>query len=179
MGEQLPERYACASGLVVRRELRHKGSDRFVKRQAARFQPFALHRHSLRRARGGCVVLHRAPERRGPELSASLAERDVSGRAHPVMADVGCRNTVFGAEAQEASLHIDRWKDAGILHFRIEFVHESSQQVTRVTRAFTDYFNGRTSAGELNAIVQRISPQGTTEGSLYVPKDYLTLPVLQ
>ena len=36
-----------------------------------------------------------------------VALRDVSGRAHPVMADVGCRNTVFGAEAQEASMHLD------------------------------------------------------------------------
>ena len=26
------------------------------------------------------------------------------------MADVGCRNTVFGAEAQEASLHLDNWQ---------------------------------------------------------------------
>ena len=25
------------------------------------------------------------------------------------MADVGCRNTVFGAEAQEASLHLEAW----------------------------------------------------------------------
>ena len=32
-----------------------------------------------------------------------VALRDDAGRAHPVMADVGCRNTVFGAEAQEAS----------------------------------------------------------------------------
>ena len=43
--------------------------------------------------------------------------RDVGGRAHPVMADVGCRNTVFGAEAQEASLHLDSWRRAGIATF--------------------------------------------------------------
>ena len=47
------------------------------------------------------------------------------------MADVGCRNTVFGAEAQEASLHLDAWRAAGIRHFRLEFVHESAEQVTR------------------------------------------------
>jgi putative protease len=28
-----------------------------------------------------------------------VALRDASGRAHPVLADVGCRNTVFGAAA--------------------------------------------------------------------------------
>ena len=108
-----------------------------------------------------------------------VAVRDVGGRSHPVMADVGCRNTVFGAEAQEASLHLDSWRRAGIVHFRLEFVHESAAQVTRVTRAFADFLAGRTSTGELNSALKRISPQGITEGSLYVPKDYLTLPVLQ
>ena len=39
-----------------------------------------------------------------------VALRDTAGRAHPVMADVGCRNTVFGAEAQEASLHLAAWR---------------------------------------------------------------------
>ncbi|HYV61328.1 MAG TPA: DUF3656 domain-containing protein, partial [Bryobacteraceae bacterium] len=52
-----------------------------------------------------------------------VALRDSGGRAHPVMADVGCRNTVFGAEAQEASLHLTEWLAAGIRHFRLEFVH--------------------------------------------------------
>ena len=49
------------------------------------------------------------------------------GRSHPVMADVGCRNTVFGAEAQEASGHLDLWRAAGIRHFRLEFAHESAE----------------------------------------------------
>ena len=48
--------------------------------------------------------------------------RDESGREHPVMADVGCRNTVFGAEAQEASPHLEAWRRSGIRHFRLEFV---------------------------------------------------------
>jgi putative protease len=108
-----------------------------------------------------------------------VSVRDGSGRSHPVMADVGCRNTVFGAEAQEASLHMDLWRSAGIAHYRLEFVHETAAQVTRVARAFAGYLSGSLSAGELTSLVQRVSPQGTTEGSLYVPKDYLVLPVLQ
>src|SRR6185436_17338680 len=51
-----------------------------------------------------------------------VALRDSNGRTHPVMADVGCRNTVFGAEAQEASSHLQTWQDAGIEHYRLEFV---------------------------------------------------------
>src|SRR6185312_881640 len=49
-----------------------------------------------------------------PCESHVVALRDAAGREHPVMADVGCRNTVFGAEAQEAAKHIDAWREAGI-----------------------------------------------------------------
>ena len=61
------------------------------------------------------------------------------------MADVGCRNTVFGAEAQEASAHLNAWIGAGIRHFRLEFVHESAEQVREVTRAFESALSGEIS----------------------------------
>ena len=74
----------------------------------------------------------------------SVALQDSKGRAHPVLADVGCRNTVFGAEAQEAGLHLlDAWRLAGIRHFRLEFVHESGDQLRRVCQAFCDALTGR------------------------------------
>ena len=108
-----------------------------------------------------------------------VALRDSAGRAHPLMADVGCRNTVFGAEAQEASLHLEDWMAAGIHRFRLEFAHETSDQVKRVTRAFEDLLAGRRSPRDLSQYLQRIAPEGATQGSLYVPEGYLTLPVLQ
>lgn len=108
-----------------------------------------------------------------------VALRDRQGRAHPVMADVGCRNTVFGAEAQEASAHLDAWRRAGIRHFRLEFVHESGADVARVVRAFAAYFAGGQTAAELGAALRRIAPEGTTEGSLFVPKGFDAFPILQ
>jgi U32 family peptidase len=105
--------------------------------------------------------------------------KDSKGRAHPVMADVGCRNTVFGAEAQEASAHLDAWKQAGIRHFRLEFVHESGEQVRHVFQAFEAALCGRATSKELAVQLRRLAPQGTTEGSLFVPADYWKLPVLQ
>jgi putative protease len=108
-----------------------------------------------------------------------VALKDPSGRAHPVMADVGCRNTVFGAQAQEASLHLANWLDAGIRHFRLEFVHESGAEVRQVTRAFQSMLDGRITGEQLAAELKRIAPQGTTQGSLFVPDGYLTLPILQ
>jgi len=108
-----------------------------------------------------------------------LALRDMSGRAHPVMADVGCRNTVFGAEVQEASRQLEAWRQAGIRHFRLEFVHESGEEVTQIGRLFADALAGTLPAVELTRRLQRLAPQGTTEGSLFVPENYLTLPLMQ
>jgi putative protease len=105
--------------------------------------------------------------------------KDSAGRAHPVLADVGCRNTVFGAEAQEASRHLDEWKRAGIRHFRLEFVHESTAVVKEITQAFAAALVGEISSPQLAGALKKFAPQGTTEGSLFVPADYLKLPILQ
>ena len=110
--------------------------------------------------------------------SHRIALRDAQGRAHPVLADVGCRNTVFGAEAQEASRHLDEWRAAGVLHFRLEFAHETADEVLRVASAFADALAGRIRAADLGAVLARHAPGGTTEGSLFVPHDYERVPLL-
>jgi putative protease len=114
-----------------------------------------------------------------PCESHRVALRDDHGRVHPVMADVGCRNTVFGAQAQEASRHLDLWRAAGIRHYRLEFVHEGAPEVRAVAEAFGAALRGRLAPAELSRRLQRIAPQGTTEGSLFVAGDYLELPLLQ
>jgi putative protease len=107
-----------------------------------------------------------------------VALRDMNGRAHPVMADVGCRNTVFGAEAQEASQHLQRWREVGIEHYRIEFVHETHDQVTHIARAFAAALNGKLDHVGLKRELERALPQGITEGSLFVPDNYLEVPTM-
>jgi putative protease len=105
--------------------------------------------------------------------------RDQNGRQHPVIADVGCRNTVFGAEAQQAGEHLSGWLRAGIGHFRLEFVHESPGQLKQVHRAFALALAGEIGAEELARKLRQAAPEGITQGSLYVPENYLELPVLQ
>jgi putative protease len=105
-----------------------------------------------------------------------VALRDANGRAHPVMADVGCRNTVFEAQAQEASQHLQTWSAAGIEHYRLEFVHETAAQVSEVALAFTAALNGTIRPSDLRSRLERRLPQGITEGSLFVPENYLEIP---
>jgi putative protease len=95
------------------------------------------------------------------------------------MADVGCRNTVFGAEAQEASAHLDSWLEAGIRHFRLEFAHESAKEVIAVTGLFDAALAGKMSPAELARGLKKAAPGGTTQGSLFVANDYQVLPILQ
>jgi putative protease len=105
--------------------------------------------------------------------------RDHTGRSHPVLADVGCRNTVFGAEAQEASAHIAAWRAAGIRDFRLEFAHESGDQVREVTEAFRALLCGEIDDAALRRRLNDAAPGGTTQGSLFVANNYLSLPILQ
>jgi U32 family peptidase len=101
-----------------------------------------------------------------------LGLKDPAGRIHPVLADVGCRNTVFGAEAQEASDHLQSWRDAGIRHWRLEFAHESARQVAEVAALWRAALEGSLRANELARRLRSVSPQGTTEGSLFVPANF-------
>lgn len=114
-----------------------------------------------------------------PCESHKVALRDEKGRSHPVMADVGCRNTVFGAEAQVASRHLANMLQSGIRHYRLEFVHETAREVRQVSSAFLNYFAGKSTVDDLDYRLQKIVPEGTTQGSLFVPDDYLKLPEMK
>lgn len=104
-----------------------------------------------------------------------IAVRDAQGREHPVMADVGCRNTVFGAEAQTDPRSIATWQDAGISHFRLEFVYQTPAQIVAIASAFRDHLDGKSEADDLARILTENSPQNTTKGSLFVAPDFKSL----
>jgi putative protease len=91
------------------------------------------------------------------------------------MADVGCRNTVFGAEAQEASSHLYLWRSVGIQHYRLEFAHESAAEVSEVALLFQQALSGAITPAQLNRKLKSAAPQGTTQGSLYVPQELIEI----
>ena len=112
-----------------------------------------------------------------PCESHQVALRDRNGRHHPVIADVGCRNTVFGSEAQEASKHLLSWLHAGIQHIRLEFVQESPAQITQVVALFQHGIRGAMSWSDIGRALRHAAPQGTTEGSFFVPDNHLVIPL--
>lgn len=107
-----------------------------------------------------------------------IALKDKQGREHPVMADVGCRNTVYGAEAQVGTRHLELWLKAGLRDFRLEFVHETASNLQEIIRGFQQVFSERKNPKWLEQQLKRMSPTGITEGSLFVPEDFSHLPQL-
>lgn len=99
--------------------------------------------------------------------------RDQSGRLHPVVADVGCRNTVFGAESQWAGKHSQMWLENGIRHFRLEFVDESAQQIRECGTIVKQLLNRKIGFEEAGKSLAKVLPAGTTMGSLFVAKPEL------
>ncbi|MFO0036566.1 MAG: peptidase U32 family protein [Planctomycetota bacterium] len=103
-----------------------------------------------------------------------VAVRDAEGREHPLLADVGCRNTMFNAEMQTAAAHMELFLRSGLRDLRLEFVHQTGAELELAVRATGSFLAGQISASELEGQYRRTGP-GTTQGSLFVPKDFRQL----
>jgi putative protease len=77
-----------------------------------------------------------------------IALRDFAGHEHPVVVDVGCRNTMFNALAQSAAPLVPKLLGLGVRRFRVEFVWERGEEVTRTLSAYRKLLTGELSAAE-------------------------------
>ena len=75
--------------------------------------------------------------------------RDGEGKDHLVLADAGCRNTVFNAEAQSAAPLLARLQEAGVRHFRLEVVDEPAWVVPELLERYRDLAEGEGDPHEL------------------------------
>ncbi len=92
--------------------------------------------------------------------------RDRVGAQHPVKADAGCRNTVFNARAQTGADHLPRFQAAGGRHFRIEFLTETGDDITRLINRYRELLQGRTTPEQLWREFRLIPQLGVTRGQL-------------
>jgi collagenase-like PrtC family protease len=69
--------------------------------------------------------------------------RDQTGKDNLVLADMGCRNTVFSAEAQSGVHSVKEWVDAGVGTLRIELVDEGQNDTKRIVQGYLDVINGK------------------------------------
>ena len=95
-----------------------------------------------------------------------LRLRDRVGAEHPVKADAGCRNTVYNAAAQTGAEHVRRFLACGALRFRVEFLNESAEQVTRTVTRYRELLAGKCEGGVLWRELKLINHLGVTRGPM-------------
>lgn len=94
--------------------------------------------------------------------------RDRVGLEHPVMADVGCRNTVFHGKAQSGALYFEKFRQAGVHHYRIEFLRETADQTQKIWQSYQSLLQGQTLGSALVQELKVASQLGVTSGTLTV-----------
>ncbi len=95
-----------------------------------------------------------------------VAVRDPVGLEHPVVVDVGCRNTVFEARAQSAARVVPKLLAAGVRRFRVEFVWETTEQAATVLDAYAALLAGAATPADVVRRVAAHEQFGVTTGTM-------------
>jgi len=92
--------------------------------------------------------------------------RDHVGEAHPLAADVGCRNTLFNARAQSAAPYVPRLAAAGIRQFRVELLQEAGGEVGALLDTYARVLGGRDAGPQVWRELKVLNQVGITRGTL-------------
>lgn len=134
----------------------------------------AVHHHIATFHTEHCVYAHLLSKGKSfrdcgrPCEKHEVSLRDHLGLQHPVIVDVGCRNTVFNAQAQSAASVVPRLQLAGVRRFRVEFVRETGDQALLVLRSWRALLDGKMSAQQLLATIGVHEQFGITAGTMRV-----------
>jgi putative protease len=134
----------------------------------------ALHHHIAAFHTEHCVYAHTLSRGRDfrtcgrPCEAHAISLRDRLGLEHPVIVDVGCRNTVFNAQAQSAASLVANFLTAGVRRFRVELVRESRDEATRVLSAYADLLSDRCGPAEAVRRAGVHEQFGVTRGTMMV-----------
>jgi putative protease len=94
--------------------------------------------------------------------------RDRVGLAHPLKADVGCRNTVFHAQAQSGAAFFEAFRAENPAAFRVELLLENELETARVIAGYQRLLADEASGASLVRELKLRSQLGVTTGTLAV-----------
>ncbi|MBS2025688.1 MAG: U32 family peptidase [Deltaproteobacteria bacterium] len=97
-----------------------------------------------------------------------LQLQDHTQLAHPIIVDVGCRNTVFNARAQSAASCFPQLHEAGVRRYRVELVRETAEETAMVLRAYAALLQGKREARAVVREIGALERYGVTAGTLVV-----------
>jgi putative protease len=92
--------------------------------------------------------------------------RDRVGAEFPVVADAGCRNTVFNSVAQSAAEYVGRMREIGLRRFRVDLLRESASEVTSLLDRYMKVISGADDGKTIWRQLQVLNQLGVTRGTL-------------
>lgn len=92
--------------------------------------------------------------------------RDHVGEAHPLVADVGCRNTVYSARAQSAAHYVPRLIERGVRHFRVELLREDARETETLVGSYARVLAGLDQGPRVWRELQVLNQIGLTRGTM-------------
>ncbi len=101
-----------------------------------------------------------------PCESHQVSLKDRVGEPHPLLADVGCRNTVYNAQSQSAAEFLPAMMAQGIRHFRVELLRENPAEVISLLDRYVDVLLGKVDAKATVRSLRVINQLGVTRGTL-------------
>jgi putative protease len=92
--------------------------------------------------------------------------RDHIGAEHPLVADVGCRNTLFNATPQSGAEIVPGLLERGVRDFRIEFLRECAAEIRQTIGLYQQLLAGRTTGASVWQQLRAANRVGVTRGTL-------------
>ncbi len=92
--------------------------------------------------------------------------RDRVGAEFPVVADAGCRNTVFNSVAQSATEYVSRMTAIGLRRFRIDLLRESADNVLSLIDGYARVIAGLDDGRQTWKHLRALNQFGLTRGTL-------------
>lgn len=101
--------------------------------------------------------------------------RDRTGVDHPLIADVGCRNTLFNAVAQSSAEIASDLLQAGVRRFRIELLQESPDEVRHLVSQYRRLLDGSVTGDVVWKSLDAMNRVGITRGTLESKRNPLAI----
>jgi putative protease len=143
----------------------------FARSDASRFE-CVVHQHMPMFHMEHCVFAHTLSNGKDYRDCGRPCERhqvdlrDRVGEPHPLIPDVGCRNTLFNAQAQTAAEYVPRMLELGIRHFRVELLRERANEVAPLLQRYADVIRGTSDPRTTMRSLRVLNQLGVTRGTL-------------
>ncbi len=92
--------------------------------------------------------------------------RDRVGESHPLIPDVGCRNTLFNALAQTAVEFVPQMKELGLRHFRVELLRQNTSEIVTLLDRYSKVLAGVEDGNTAWHSLKVLNGLGVTRGTL-------------